>query len=90
MTYKIPASISIGQIYEIASNLMNPEDIDHHGNGHGLDDLYLRYNPVSAEIVSKLEKGIKVEKFWSNPESEKDGVTHLWYDIPFAYPVKEK
>ena len=80
----LPEKISVKEIYSLAKKHMKPEDIDHHGLGHGADDLYLKVTPFSRELVSRYEYPINVERFISNIEP------HVpWYCIYFAYTEKE-
>lgn len=65
-------------IYELAKQKMNPEDIDHHES-----DLYLKQNEVSRKLVEDYDYKNQVTTFISNIEP------HVpWYDIPFAYPLE--
>lgn len=77
----LPEVIGIGEIYQYASKMMPAEEIDHHGNGVGLDDLYLKKTSVSHAIVARYEHKNQVQTFRAN-----DG-SGVWYDIPFAYPL---
>ena len=62
-------------IYELAKQKMNSEDIDHHES-----DLYLKVNEVSKRLVNEYDFKNNVTTFISNIEP------HVpWYDIPFAY-----
>lgn len=80
MTIKdLPPTIPVTEVLRYARALMPPEDIDHHGNGKGMDDLYLKVGPVSLEIVKRMEHKALISKFTSNI----DGC--LWYDLPFLY-----
>lgn len=69
------------QVYGEAVRVMKPDEIDHHGNGHGFDDLYLKVTPVSRKIVGRLSNMSLLSTF----RSQIDG--SLWYDLPFCYPV---
>lgn len=71
------------EIYYEAVKVLPPEDIDHHGLGHGLDDLYLRVSEKSTKLVTQLEPDILLDKF-----RDQNGVA--WYDLPFCYPVVNK
>lgn len=69
------------EVYPVAKLLMDPEDIDHHGLGTGMDDLYLRKNEVSAKIYNALKNNSMVTTFV-------DQIDHdTWYEYPFLYPV---
>lgn len=61
-------------IYEKAVELMQPEDIDHHGT-----DLYLKANDISKKLLKDYEFRFNCELFRSPIDNK------LWYDIPFAY-----
>ena len=71
------------ELCDKAHELMKPEEIDHHGNGQGLDDLYLKVTPVSQQLIKDYE-------FKENVTTFVDQIDHVrWYDIPFAYYHKE-
>lgn len=74
-----------GDVYRIADATMYEKFIDHHGNGNGMDDLYIKKTPVSDFIVSAMKNTALLETFVSC-----DG--DIWYDFPFCYPgtVKEE
>lgn len=61
-----------------------PEDeVDHHGNGNGMDDLYLKKTKVSDAIVQKLKPDSLVTTFVCQTDGS------IWYDLPFLYNEKE-
>ena len=71
--------IRVDEVLDYARRYMKPEDIDHHGNGRGMDDLYLRVNDVSKWIVNHMDNTAQVSKFVDN-------IDHvLWYELPFLY-----
>lgn len=71
------------QVYDYAVKMMKPEDIDHHGNGKGFDDLYLKANKQSQWIVEHMSNRSLLGTFISPI----DGC--MWFDFPFCYPVVE-
>lgn len=79
---KAGSHIKPSEIYGYAVKVMRPEEIDHHGNGHGLDDLYLKVTPQSRELILRLSTNGLVSKF----QSPIDGA--FWYELPFCYPGK--
>lgn len=61
-----------------------PEDeVDHHGNGNGMDDLYLKKTKVSDAIVRKLKPNRLVTTFVCQTDGS------IWYDLPFLYNEKK-
>lgn len=71
--------IRVDEVLDYARKYMKPEDIDHHGNGKGMDDLYLRVNDVSRWIVNHMDNTALVSKFVDN-------IDHVWwYELPFLY-----
>ncbi len=76
--------IEPSQIYSEAVKVMKPEEIDHHGNGHGMDDLYLKITPESMNLIKRLTTRELVSTFRSEIDGSK------WYDLPFCYPVIDK
>lgn len=71
--------IHVDEVLDYARKYMKPEDIDHHGNGRGMDDLYLRVNDVSKWIVNHMDNTALVSKFVDN-------IDHVWwYELPFLY-----
>ena len=86
-TTEIPARITASEVYYYASKLMDPQDIDHHGNGNGLDDLYLKVTPVSDKLVKALRNSYPWAGF-INKFVATDG-SGIWYELPFCYPVVE-
>lgn len=67
-------NIPLNKVVDVARERMNPEDIDHHES-----DLYLRVNPISRDIVARMENKSLVSTFIDNIEGK------LWYDLPFLY-----
>lgn len=67
-------AIPLNKVVDVARQLMNPEDIDHHES-----DLYLRVNEISRGIVARMESKSLVSTFIDNIEGK------LWYDLPFLY-----
>ena len=76
---KLPDTIEPGEVLQYAEKYMKPEEIDHHGNGHGLDDLYLKVTKTSMAIINRLTTTSLLSRFNSNI----DGT--VWYDLPFCY-----
>lgn len=76
---KLPNVIFPGEVLHYARKYMEPDEIDHHGNGHGMDDLYLKVTPVSREIVNRLSTKVLVGVFTDQIEGK------LWYDLPFCF-----
>ena len=61
-------------IYEIAVDILPPEDIDHH-----CSDLYLRVSEKSKDLVKDYAYNRNVTTFI-------DQIDHVpWFEIPFAY-----
>lgn len=71
---KTGATITPGEVWEIASANMEPEHIDHHET-----DLYLKVNDVSRVIVGALDNTALLSTF----TSWIDGMR--WYELPFCY-----
>ena len=69
------ATITPGEVYEIAVASMDPADIDHHET-----DLYLRVNDVSRVIIGALDNTALLSIFISNIEPRAP-----WYELPFCY-----
>lgn len=69
------ATITPGEVYEIAAANMDPEHIDHHAS-----DLYLKVNSASSIIVGALDNRAFLSTFYSNVEPRE-----LWYELPFCY-----
>ena len=69
------ATITPGEVYEIAAANMDPEHIDYHAS-----DLYLKVNDVSRVIVGALENTALLSTFRSDIEPRE-----LWYELPFCY-----
>ena len=72
---KAGATITAGEVWEIASANMEPEHIDHHAS-----DLYLQVDGVSRVIVGALDNTALLSTFYSNVEPRA-----LWYELPFCY-----
>jgi len=71
--------IHVDEVFDYVKKYMKPEDIDHHGHGHNLDDLYLRVNDVSKWIVDHLDNKSMISRFIDN-------IDHVWwYEFPFLY-----
>jgi hypothetical protein len=60
-------------IYELALQCMEPEQIDHHES-----DLYLLKNSASTRLVEQYAYKTIVKVF-------RDYDNQVWYDVPFAY-----
>lgn len=68
------ATITPGEVYEIAAANMDPAHIDHH-----CTDLYLLANSASNIIVGAMDNNALLNVF----RSQIDG--KLWYELPFCY-----
>jgi len=68
------ATITPGEVYEIAAANMDPEHIGHHAT-----DLYLKVNDVSRVIVGALENTALLSTFTSWIDNSR------WYELPFCY-----
>ena len=68
------ATITPGEVWEIAAAYMNPENIDHHAS-----DLYLKVNDVSRVIVGALDNTALLSTFTSWIDGTR------WYELPFCY-----
>lgn len=68
------ATITPGEVYEIAAANMDPEHIDHHAS-----DLYLKVDDVSRVIVGALENTALLSTFTSWIDNNR------WYEFPFCY-----
>jgi len=68
------ATITPGEVYEIAAANMAPEHIDHHAS-----DLYLKVNDVSRVIVGALDNTALLSTFRSWIDNS------VWYELPFCY-----
>lgn len=75
----LPVKILPGEVLGLAEKYMKPEEIDHHGLGHGMDDLYLKVTPVSKEIAKRTFFNSAITTFVDNIDHE------LWYEFPFCY-----
>ncbi len=84
MRAKHMPKIQPSEIYHHAVRRMKPEDIDHHGNGNGIDDLYLKCNDISDELVARLTCTSLLSTFISPIDGSR------WYELPFCYPVIEE
>ena len=71
---KAGATITPGEVYEIASANMDPEHIDHHAS-----DLYLKVNSTSSLIIGALDNRALLSVFRSQIDNK------LWYELPFCY-----
>ena len=69
-----------GDVYAIAKDTMYNGFIEHHGNGNGLDDLYLKKTPVSDAIVERMKNKSLLSTFVSPIDNA------VWYEFPFCYP----
>ena len=76
---KLPEKIKPTEVLYYAEQYMKPEEIDHHGLGHKMDDLYLKVTPVSREIVSRLTTTVLLSRFVCQIDGQ------LWYELPFCY-----
>lgn len=71
---KAGATITPGEVWEIASANMEPEHI-----GHYESDLYLRINDVSRVIIGALDNTALLSTFTSWIDGTR------WYELPFCY-----
>lgn len=71
------------ELWQYIEEYIPKEEIDHHGNGNGLDDLYLKKTRFSEALVDRYQYKDIVSTF----TSQIDGNT--WYDLPFLYPIEE-
>lgn len=71
-------------LWQYVEEYIPKEEIDHHGNGNGLDDLYLKKTRFSQALVDRYQHKNIVSTF----KSQIDGST--WYELPFLYPIVEK
>ena len=71
---KAGATITAGEVWEIASANMEPEHIDHHAS-----DLYLQVDGVSRVIVGALDNTALLSTFTSWIDNS------VWYELPFCY-----
>lgn len=71
---KAGATITPGEVWEIASANMEPEHIDHHET-----DLYLRISDVSRVIIGALNNTALLSTFTSWIDGTR------WYELPFCY-----
>lgn len=71
---KAGATITPGEVWEIASANMEPENIDHHAS-----DLYLKVNDVSRVIIGALDNTALLSTFTSWIDGAR------WYELPFCY-----
>lgn len=81
---KYYAPIKPEDVMEIARDYMSEDEIDHHGNGNGFDDLYLKKTEISKVIVENMITKSLVTEFVSQIDGE------VWYDLPFLYNEKER
>lgn len=68
------ATITPGEVWEIASANMEPEHIDHHAS-----DLYLKVNDVSRVIIGAMNNTALLSTFTSWIDGTR------WYELPFCY-----
>lgn len=78
------SSLSGKDLWQYVEKYIPKEEIDHHGNGNGLDDLYLKKTPFSKALVDHYQYRENVSTF----RDQIDG--NIWYDLPFLYPIVEK
>lgn len=71
---KAGATITPGEVWEIASANMEPEHIDHHAS-----DLYLKVNDVSRVIIGAMNNTALLSTFTSWIDGTR------WYELPFCY-----
>lgn len=71
---KAGATITPGEVWEIASANMEPEHIDHYET-----DLYLRINDVSRVIIGAMNNTALLNTFTSWIDGTR------WYELPFCY-----
>ena len=67
-------------LWQYVEEYIPKEEIDHHGNGNWLDDLYLKKTPLSKALVDHFQYKENVTTF----HSQIDG--NIWYELPFLYP----
>lgn len=72
--------IEPASIYYHAVKTMKPDEIDHHGNGRGFDDLYLKMTETSKRLVARLSTKSLLSTFLCELDGE------MWYELPFCYP----
>lgn len=72
-------SIHVGSFMSYVWKYVPNKDIDHHGLGCGLEDLYLRVTPITTALVAKLNTKSLLSKFIDNREGDH------WYELPFLY-----
>lgn len=77
--YPSNTRIAVTEVMDYVRELCLPEDIDHHGFGTGMDDLYLRITRESKWIVHHMENTALVSTFKDNIEGD------WWYELPFLY-----
>lgn len=73
------APIAPEEVMDFVREYVPNEEIDHHGNGNGMDDLYLKKTKVSDAIVRKLKPNSLVTTFVCQTDGS------IWYDLPFLY-----
>lgn len=71
-------------LWKYVEKYMPKDEVDHHGNGNGLDDLYLKKTRFSQTLVDHYQYKDNVSTF----RSQIDG--SIWYELPFLYPIVEK
>lgn len=77
------SQLSNKDLWRYVEKYIPKEEIDHHGNGNGLDDLYLKKTKLSKALVERYQYKENVSTF----RSQIDG--NIWYELPFLYPIKE-
>lgn len=75
--------IPVEKVMDYVRELCLPEDIDHHGLGKGMDDLYLRITRESQWIIHHMENTALVSTFKDNIDGD------WWYELPFLYHEKQ-
>mgnify|MGYP003475466893 FL=1 len=76
--------LSNKDLWRYVEKYIPKEEIDHHGNGNGLDDLYLKKTKLSKALVDHYQYRENVSTF----RDQIDG--NIWYDLPFLYPIVEE
>lgn len=67
------------EVMDFVREYVPNEEIGHHGNGNGMDDLYLKKTKVSDAIVRKLKPNSLVTTFVCQTDGS------ICYDLPFLY-----
>ena len=76
-------SIAPEKVMDFVRWYIPDDEVDHHGNGNGMDDLYLKKTKVSDAIVQKLKPNSLVSTFVCQTDGS------VWYDLPFLYNEKK-